>query len=1238
MNALRTSPFLLIGLAACNLTSPPEGLAPTEVTGGPALVFDLDALPLPEIPFPNDLATRIDPSKPTGRALNISLRADTEMERDMRSRANDLDGFGSYSPIWMRFDAPLDLCAIADAHHADEAFDNDVIYLVDTTTGEAVQLDMNRGFFPYLLPGNGNGDTPDRVTPRYYPMDPGAGSSSLILDDREEDSNGNGVLDPGEDVDGDGHLDTRAEQALPACSTAWRYPENVIYESQTNTLQVRPIRPLKPATTYAVVVTKRLKGVGGKAVQSPFAGINHPRQTGALQGLLPHLASGTLGIGLEDVAYTWTFTTSSAVGDLFAIREGIAGAGPFAWLEARFPAELDTLHQLVDDSDPAPPFGGHMHLINGDKFATLLTTLERDHDLGLIGNDAGARSLIGSLQNINYMVSGAFKSPNFLVDRDGVAGTGCPTADGAPATAHCQQPDDDDEVFELNRVNGTAVVGETRVPFWCAIPQERYRRGDKPFPVSFYGHGYTSSRFEMLGFAGFHARMGVATCAIESFGHGLTIPPLFANLISSIAAEMHGAGMIAAVTDGRARDLTNDGVANSGGDFWTADTFHTRDAVRQSVVDWMTLGRILRGFDGSRTWKVPVGIAPECEGQPNCEDPRKTVTGMAGDFDGDGKVDLGGPDSEYFAWGQSLGGILSGVYAGVEPTLTAAAPTAGSGGLFDVGVRSTQGGVKQGVHLRFMGLIVVGLPGASGEAEVTRLQFIASNVNDDVFVPFGELPPLTAGDTVRMTNHTSGTVVETLARPYGNAVGFRLHMPASAMRGPQKRRLADLFVRDGLIEGKPVDPAWIDQGLGDRLTLEVLGADGALKATVDQFGETTNSDGDTLRLATTCLDSDSRSSKVCPFQGLILNPGTPLHAVAMGTGKYRSTPNYRRFIAIAATVLEGGDPAVFAPHYFDRPHDFSAIAPNAAPGTAVLVIPTAGDMNVPVNTGIAMATAAHIVPITEAEDPARYAHYGRSPGQAMADAFVMESVIRKRRWTVGEEGARPTWTADNNAAGIVFDIDDLDLSRDAWNEPDFAELGALCAGDSGHLSCRYPWPCGAGGCAPLRLEHGHPDGRRSALRVPVVAPQGDHGFLFPDPAARLGGGFDIDGFMVNLVGWFFHSGGKELPLEVCMNVVPGTVQASCVRPRACTDDASNCATDEDCAEGVACVTEIEGLCSAPAGADPVVCTDDAICQTTYPLGIPDPTDPAYSPLSDEPASVDTHVCSWIAELGGDDTP
>ena len=45
---------------------------------------------------------------------------------------------------------------------------------------------------------------------------------------------------------------------------------------------------------------------------------------------------------------------------------------------------------------------------------------------------------------------------------------------------------------------------------------------------------------------------------------------------------------------GRDRDLNNDGLADSGGDMWTADLFHTRDMVRQSVVDHMQFVRILR--------------------------------------------------------------------------------------------------------------------------------------------------------------------------------------------------------------------------------------------------------------------------------------------------------------------------------------------------------------------------------------------------------------------------------------------------------------------------------------------------------------------------------------------------------------------------------------------------------------------------------------------------------------------
>ena len=36
--------------------------------------------------------------------------------------------------------------------------------------------------------------------------------------------------------------------------------------------------------THAVVLTKRLQGEDGNAVQSPFEGVNDPSQTSALQG------------------------------------------------------------------------------------------------------------------------------------------------------------------------------------------------------------------------------------------------------------------------------------------------------------------------------------------------------------------------------------------------------------------------------------------------------------------------------------------------------------------------------------------------------------------------------------------------------------------------------------------------------------------------------------------------------------------------------------------------------------------------------------------------------------------------------------------------------------------------------------------------------------------------------------------------------------------------------------------
>ena len=66
----------------------PEGLAVAKATGGAQIVFNLDARPFPEIPFPSDLATRLDPTSPTGRRLNVSYLGGSNQEEKVRKYVN----------------------------------------------------------------------------------------------------------------------------------------------------------------------------------------------------------------------------------------------------------------------------------------------------------------------------------------------------------------------------------------------------------------------------------------------------------------------------------------------------------------------------------------------------------------------------------------------------------------------------------------------------------------------------------------------------------------------------------------------------------------------------------------------------------------------------------------------------------------------------------------------------------------------------------------------------------------------------------------------------------------------------------------------------------------------------------------------------------------------------------------------------------------------------------------------
>ena len=90
--------------------------------------MDWDAHPFPDVPFPNNLATRPDSDSPTGRRLNISAVSSTKYEADTRAKLNDLTGFGTFSPITIAFEAPLDLDNIATRHRDDEKTGSRTVY------------------------------------------------------------------------------------------------------------------------------------------------------------------------------------------------------------------------------------------------------------------------------------------------------------------------------------------------------------------------------------------------------------------------------------------------------------------------------------------------------------------------------------------------------------------------------------------------------------------------------------------------------------------------------------------------------------------------------------------------------------------------------------------------------------------------------------------------------------------------------------------------------------------------------------------------------------------------------------------------------------------------------------------------------------------------------------------------------------------------------------------------------
>ena len=1190
--AVRTTALLWLAAGCllslgCSVDEVPDGLKRTPSGPANTVRFDLYHKPLPEVPLPNDVAMWPDPTSRTGLRVNASVVAPTNIEQTAREKFDTLEGWGTFSALTVAFDRrdesdprpAIDLENIIRRHQGDDyELEDDGIYLVNLETGIPAVLDIGEGSFQYVI----------REKHKYWRNDTRRYEQNLLYDTADEAIDpATGLFDdkrttyqPSYDTDFDGVLDrpnlldpTGAPGNFGSCASQVEIQQCYAngdpncaelevardqcvtdqllgwYERETDTLIMRPLVPLMEKTRYAVVVTDRVVDYDGRAVKSPFDYVYHPSQITAVKQLKKHLENPELaayygdvgGSGLDHVAFTWTFTTQPVVEDLVLIRDGLYGKGPFAHLASEIPDEPTmaraagrlTKQQIEDGTVEEPDWDDNrfcegrrerFHIVDLDLVQGILSDLA-EQAFGLEGPEL--EHLTSGFNEIDHLAIGSVKTPFFIA--------------GGP------KGEDPNASIELDFKDGEGNMAVDEVQFMVAVPKARPGHS-QPFPVAMYGHGYTSALVEHLGFAGDLARQGIASVGWNAVYHGQDLPEAEKQLAQALFIVGCQAPFGDALLTGRQRDLDEDGLLDSGGDYWTSYLFHTRDVVRQSAIDSLQLFRVFKQF-GTRT------ANQDYDQDGNMDE-------LLGDFDNDGTPDFGGPDVEYYTWGQSLGGILAPFAAALDPDVVASAPTSGSGGLLDVGVRTFQGGAFEGIYLRNFGPIIAGVPADQlGDdtvcsPEQVSLRFVVLNVNEDVEVEFHCLDRNETagadGGTVVVNNLDNGEVRCGRVDPQGV---FRIGLPSTV----GDRIEVQLYDKPDVIDT-------YDWEVGCNVT------DGANRiALVNTFGDGIVPKGfvDPKSNEIGC-DHEGGCAK---FQDKYYPKGATLVAIAEGFGHIRQTPSLRRFMNLAGNVVDPGDPINMAPHFALRPlMDWNG---NPHPSTGLANIVTIGDMNVPLNSGIAMARAAGALPFLRPDAVDRYpalADYvtpvelydqlgGKTPNRVLIDQHVMEGINRLRRHppdsctpnevpiTPDNIDCHPNCTDDSDCLGGQMcngdgrcerrPISDNDCQQYLYDIDAFDEGQALHGEEEAAVPLRVAriataatpgtiddvWAPRLLG-APYSSNQGAwmADKRIVASLKGYIIPKGEHGFFIGNRCDN----FSIDAYLINTVGRFFSSSGSDL--------------------------------------------------------------------------------------------------------------
>ena len=1013
-------PRLAVLLVAVSLLAPActddtaLGIAVAVLPGqapGPLVVWEPLHQPDPELPFPNDAALHLRADGTT--RLNLSTQAPTEAEQRQRRHTNEVEGFSGLTPITVSFEGPLDLATVTD----------DSVFVVNIQpgsrrSGEVAALDLGRGWFPH-----------DAQPHAYFPHDPYKDFNSYVL-----------PPDNLIDSDGDGKPDK------------WVYH----YETATKTLDVRPILPLEAGARYAIVITRKVKGwtKDGKygPVRSPFAFVNHAAQTEALLRALPVLAKRN--VKADDVAFAWTLTTGDLSRTFRALRDGLYGKGAFRWLLKEFPPRLtdvyDTDVTFDGDGSYTPPGAKPFPIVAWDHRYVLQGAYMK-HMFGLIGGFAPDVGLGGAFSNVSHVVFGEIEVPNLRATPD--------------------------NVWQLDVKAGTVDVDPAqfheKVPWMLVVPKTTAAH-KPPFPVAIHAHATGSSRLEGVLLCDQLAQAGIATFAIDAVGHGPVLADPLKFLANALKTDTGGAvsllrgllpNLLYADADkrfpedmpdevfiekllqhgflqqlavkGRAVDDDGDCEIKGGEAYFAPDAFRLRDAMRQTTLDNIRAIQVLRSFDPAKVPKPPAVPQQATKAQ-------LMPSFVAGDFDLDGVLDVGGPKVPYFMLGVSLGGIHTALATPLEPNIVAAAPVVPGAGLADIFIRTKLHSIVERLMHVIGGVAVVGCPGKDGK--------VGLSWNDDA-------------DNCSKTKRNVWRDPET-----GKCGQNALAVPTAFAQVdvPEGATVVVYNLRNGLITTARASKgggfrAAVASDKGDTIRVEVLGSSGKATAIV------------TVKT---------------PYEGL---------------GRQRNTPEFRRFVVLAANILEGADAITVADRMITAP------LPDH-PATNVLMLLGVVDQTVPFASGVSLARAVGLFG-RDADPQAPTAGYREWTEKAIAAGLV-----------AGKDGPVPLLDPTKPEGGPG-------LCRTVASNPGHPGVSALCLADV-HGHHEYIAQTRAPNSFPPILAN--PDGKSPAPVEPQAALAKD-GKPFPQ-------GTYTD-YHRNLIVTYFHSLGRRLPQDPCWG------SAKCVEER-----------------------------------------------------------------------------------------